>query len=108
MGLGFLLGYLIGFYKKKIDINTNFIHPPAKASISKQEKAVYKKRGVYVLSVLAILVLTTTSVFLVNVLVLKTISPSVFRDFVIGFFIFIIPGFCVGLLVSWLFEKFTN
>lgn len=109
MGLGFLLGYLVGFYKKKIDINTNTLfHPPLKARISKQEKTVYKKRKVYVLSVFAIFVLTTIIAFIVYIWLYRIISPSVFRDSVFGFIVFIIPGFGVGLFVNWLFEKLTN
>ena len=107
MGLGFLLGYVIGFYGKKINIQTDRTHQLP--TISKRELTVHKKRRLYsALLVGGILIVSLACAIILFAWIQPGIQPGVLKDDVLGFFVFILPGISVGLFVNWIMGKHIN
>ena len=109
MGSGFLFGYFIGFFNKKIAFAIkSFRLSPGKTTHSNQDRVVYRKRMIFVLSVLTIFVLVASGVFLLLGWSYKIISMNIIKDFAVAFFILIILGFLAGWLVKERLDKVTG
>lgn len=90
-GLGFILGYLVGFYGRRIDI-----------------KAHVERRKVYLLSATSILIIALSIGIIIYTQVMELDSQTTLKDYIQGFVLLILPGIAIGMFVTWLVEKFSG
>ena len=103
MSLGFLAGFSMGFFNKKVDFYT-----PILPTLSKKEKALHKRKKVQGIIVFGFLVLALAVVFIVLVWITETVNLSALKDYILGFLFAILPGLFVGMFVTWIIERFSS
>lgn len=87
-GLGFIIGFLIGFFRKRLNIAASTL-----------------KKKVLILGVLC---LTAVFIFLGFIMFIRLLYPGnllMLRDYVLGFLSLILPGWAIGMFADWLVGK---
>ena len=90
-GLGFILGYLVGFYGREIDI-----------------KAHTERRKVHLLATASFLIVFLSSGIITYAHITKPEIQNNLKDYILGFVLLILPGIAIGMFSSWLVEKFSG
>jgi hypothetical protein len=90
-GLGVLLGYLIGFYGRGMDIRANT-----------------QKRKVFSLATASILIIALSTGIISYAHVMELDSQITLKDYILGFVLLSLPGVAVGMFVNWLTEKISG
>ncbi|MEA3440855.1 MAG: hypothetical protein U9R58_11280 [Chloroflexota bacterium] len=90
-GLGFIIGFLIGFFRKKLNTETSIL-----------------KKKVLILGTLCLMVVFIFLGFITFIRLLNPGNLLMFRDYVLGFLLFILLGWAIGMFADWLVGKVSN
>jgi len=90
-GLGFILGYLVGFYGRRLDI-----------------KAYAERRKVYLLATASLLIIAVFFGIITYAQITKPEIQNTLKEYILGFVLLILPGIAIGMFVNWLVEKFSG
>lgn len=90
-GLGFILGYLFGFYGRKLN-----------------NKAHAERRKLHLLTATSFLIIALACGITTYAHFMKLKNQNILKDYVLGFVMFILPGMTIGTFVNWLVEKYSG
>ena len=90
-GLGFLLGYMVGFYAKEIDMNDYAL-----------------RRRTYILAAISFAIVAIAGGLMTYAYVLEIDNKNTLKDHILGFLLLTLPGVGAGMFTSWLTEKFSG